>query len=135
MRVRLTPPQAIEEQAPPRAERVKENEEKEFETNLKEDLNTKKEKKYTSKCSKCVNSFETTRKYELIKKVLKHKEECGTSKEKQNLKSKYCQICEFEVNDELHLKRHRRDKHDILTESTSPPQKKTRIAQIEIRGT
>ena len=98
-------------------------------------MNIKKEKKYTSKCSKCENSFETTRKYELIKKVLKHKEECGTSKDKQNLKLRYCQICEFEVNDELHLKRHRRDKHDILTESTSPPQKKTRIAQIEIRGT
>ena len=62
-----------------------ENEEKEFETNLEEDFNIKEEKKYTSKCSKCENSFETTRKYELIKKVLKHKEECGTSKDKQNL--------------------------------------------------
>ena len=67
--------------------------------------------------------------------MLKHKETCGTIKVRQNPKSEYCQICEFEVKDELHLKRHRRDKHDILTASTSPPPKKTKVSKIEIQNT
>ena len=112
-----------------------ENGEKEFDTNLEEDLNIKEEKKYTSKCSICEHLFETTRKYELIKKLLKHKETCGTIKVRQNPELKYCQICECEVKDELHLKRHRRDKHDILTESTSPPPKKTKISRIKTQNT
>ena len=112
-----------------------ENQEQEFETNLEEDLNIKEEKIYTSKCSTCENLFETTRKYELIKKLLKHKETCGTSKVRQNPKLKYCPTCQFEVKDELHLKRHRRDKHDILTDSTSPPPKKTKMSRTRMQTT
>ena len=46
---------------------------------------------------------------------------------KQKKKQKVCQTCEFITNDEHNLKRHKRDKHDMNSASTSPPPKKTKV--------
>ena len=94
------------------------------ETSLEEDLEIKEEKKYTSKCKECEHSFETTRKYELIKQLKNHKQ---IHVNQPKYKQKYCSICDFATNSEQHLKRHKRDKHDELSVSTSPPPKKSKV--------
>ena len=112
-----------------------ENEDKEEEANLEEVLDIKEERRYTSKCGQCDEFFQTSKKFELIKILLKHnKEACGLTKVKQNIKGKFCPTCNFEVNNELQLKRHKRDKHDIQSVSTSPPPKKTKISQNELHN-
>ena len=109
-----------------------ENEDEEEEPNLEEVLDIKEERRYTSKCGQCDEFFQTSKKFELIKILLKHnKEDCGSSREKQSLKQKYCPNCDFKAKNELELKRHKRDKHDILSVSTSPPPKKTKISHSE----
>ena len=98
------------------------------ETNLEEFLDIKEEKKYTSKCKGCGHSFETSRKYELLQQIKKHNELCTmSSKSKQKKKQKSCETCKFVANDEQNLKRHKRDKHDVNTASTSPPPKRTKV--------
>ena len=94
------------------------------ETSLEEDLEIKEEKKYTSKCKECEHSFETTRKYELIKQLKNHKQ---IHVNQPKYKQKYCSICDFATNSEQHLKIHKRDKHDELSVSTSPPPKKSKV--------
>ena len=99
-------------------------EETEDDTSLEEALEIKEEKKYTSKCKECKYSFETARKYELIQQLKRHKETC---KSPPKLRKKYCSVCEFTTDNEQILKRHKRDKHDELSASTSPPPKKSKV--------
>ena len=87
-----------------------------------------KGKEYSDNCDVCDFQVKTNRKYELIQIVLKHKETCSFRKQRQ--RSKTCTDCNFEGKDELNMKRHKRDKHNILTESTSPPPKKKKITKI-----
>ena len=108
-----------------------EQDDNEDETNLEEILDIKEQKKYTFQCSNCEQYFETFRKYGLIQKILKHREACGTTDTKQNRKTKDCQSCDFKANNEVQLKRHKRDSHDIMSVSTSPPPKKSRFSQNE----
>ena len=112
---------------------VDKNEDYEVETNLEEGLEIKEEKKYTYKCKLCQIYLETLRKYELIQKILKHNETCGMPNVKPIKKSGYCENCEFKASDELHLKRHRRDKHDLMSASTSPPTKKSKMSKIQMQ--
>ena len=95
------------------------------------DIEIKEEKKYTSKCEGCEQPFQTLRKYELIQQLKKHRATC-ISPLKYNQKS--CQSCDFTTSDEHRLKRHKRDKHDVLTASTSPPPKKSKMDFKKIPG-
>ena len=99
--------------------------------NLDEAFDINEVKKYTSECSKCQQRYESSRKYGLIQQLLKHKEECGSPKTIKSQKKNVCQTCEFVAKDELILKRHKRDSHDLLSVSTSPPPKKTKLSQSE----
>ena len=87
----------------------------------------KEEKKYSSKCSQCEIHFEASMKYGLIQHILEHKEDCKPREEVH----KTCSDCKYEAKNILSLKRHMRDKHDILSVSTSPPPKKHKISNCE----
>ena len=89
------------------------------------------EKKYKNKCDDCDFKVVANRKYELIQVILRHKETCTSAKLKPLQKIKTCDVCEYVGKDEGNLKRQKRDKHDILTVSTSPPPKKTKIISRE----
>ena len=95
------------------------------ETDSEETLDIEEEKKYSSKCKSCNDSFQTSRKYELIQQVKKHKKTCIKCPRKNN--QKYCTTCDFTTSDEQCLKRQKRDKHDENSASTSPPPKKSKI--------
>ena len=43
-----------------------------------------------------------------------------------------CNVCGFKATSELNIKRHMRDKHDILSVSTSPPPKKPKVQGVVI---
>ena len=88
------------------------------------DLCKTDEKKYRNKCEECDFLVEGNRKYELIKLILKHKESCVLQKSKRISRNRNCSDCDFEGKDEMNMKRHQRDKHDIMTCSNSPPPKK-----------
>ena len=95
--------------------------------NLDENVHGKEAKKYFFTCSKCGNKY--SRKYELIQHSLKHKKMCSPIKIRKNKESKHCQSCDLVFNKEQDLKRHRRDTHDFMSVSTSPPPKKTKATQ------
>ena len=80
--------------------------------NLNERADEKEKKTYS--CNKCEKGF--SRKYELIKHSLKHKQKL----------SNQCPFCDSVSKDEQQLKRHKRDHHDLLSVSTSPPPKKVK---------
>ena len=82
----------------------------------------KEEKKYSSTCKECNLYMEAQKKYILIQKIKKHA--CRESKFKNK---RFCTDCEYKANSEMLLKRHRRDKHEKMTDSTSPPPKKAKI--------
>ena len=84
----------------------------------------RKEKKYSGKCRQCDTHIEASRKYGLIQHFLEHKGIC-------KVKTKTCTDCEYEANNALSLKRHMRDKHDVMSLSTSPPPKKTKIGDVK----
>ena len=86
--------------------------------------------KYRNKCEFCDFCIEGNRKYELIQLFLKHKESCFLNKVKRTARNRKCSDCDFEGKDETNMKRHKRDQHEILTVSTSPPPKKKKNAQI-----
>ena len=106
-------------------------------TNLEENVNTQEEvmeeKKYKNNCSECKFEVEANRKYELIQIMLRHNEDCSSNnkRKKEQIKTKDCEICGFSANSEYIMKRHKRDKHGKLTDSTSPPQKRKRIKHFE----
>ena len=77
-----------------------------------------------NKCEFCDFCTEGNRKYELIQLFLKHKESCFSNKVNTTARNRNCSDCDFDGKDETNMKRHNRDKHDILTVSTSPPPKK-----------
>ena len=45
-----------------------------------------------------------------------------------------CNVCGFKAKNEPNIKRHMRDKHDIVSVSTSPPPKKTKVEGEVIIG-
>ena len=85
------------------------------------------EKKYSKICSQCGIILEARRKYELLRHIKRHKEICTV---KGNF-NKSCVDCEYETRNDHNLKRHMRDKHDVLSASTSPPTKKAKILNVE----
>ena len=93
--------------------------------------NIKEERKYSSECNECDFQVETKRKYALIQHMLKHKENCVIVEQSKNCKSNHkkgsCEVCGFIAKSEQNIKRHMRDKHDIMSVSTSPPPKKTKV--------
>ena len=107
------------------------SDEDEIDEDCIEKVNSNKtnDKKYHSQCTECSYEIETNRKYELIQNSLKHKAECKkvNSDCKESHVRGACNVCGFVARSELTIKRHLRDKHDITTVSTSPPQKKTKI--------
>ena len=58
----------------------------------------------------------------MIQSTLRHKESCSSKKSKQLTRK--CNVCDFLAINELNMKRHNRDVHEILTDSVSPPPKK-----------
>ena len=86
------------------------------------------EKKYSNTCSKCNLHMEATRKYVLIQDIKKHKR---LNCQKTFVRYKSCVECGYEARDESTLKRHKRDKHEELTSSTSPPPKKSRMSKYK----
>ena len=85
------------------------------------------EKMYSSTCSQCKKQMNATKKYTLIQTIKKHRElKC----ERKNLLAKFCSDCDYQAKDEKQFKRHRRDKHDQTTASTSPPPKKAKIKEL-----
>ena len=82
------------------------------------------EKNYSSKCNDCDDQFETKRKYKLIQHVLKHKDGCPKAKSfksnncKLDHKRGSCEVCGFTAKSEQTIKRHLRDKHDVMSVST-----------------
>ena len=91
------------------------------------DFDIQEEKKYSSKCCQCEIHFEASTKYGLIQHMLEHKEDC---KPRGGL-NRTCSDCKYEAKNTLFLKRHMRDKHDVLSMSTSPPPKKHKISNNE----
>ena len=73
------------------------------------------ERKYICKCEFCAFEALSSKRYLAIQMLTKHKETCKTSK---------CVKCDFCVTDKNIMKRHMRDKHDVMSCSTSPPPKK-----------
>ena len=100
------------------------------ETSLEEGLEINEEKKYTSKCERCEQPFQTFRKYELIQQLKKHKATCTSP---LKYKQKSCQGCDFTTCDEKRLERHKRDKHDLFSTLTSPPPKKSKIDMKQLQ--
>ena len=82
------------------------------------------EKRYSKTCSKCKLHMEATRKYVLIQDIKKHNESNCMN---MNNKIKDCTDCDYKTMDEKTFKRHKRDKHNELTASTSPPPKKVKV--------
>ena len=104
-----------------------EHECKENGNNSNERVNKKENERFTFNCNKCESDF--SRKYELIQHSLKHKQKCSSIKLQQNKISKHCTFCNFVANDANNLKRHKRDTHDVLSASTSPPPKKAKVTR------
>ena len=102
--------------------------------NLEENSNFQDEanviKKYKNRCTECDFEVEANRKYEIIKIMLRHNENC-LSNNKKKVTVKYCEICEFAATSEYNMKRHKRDDHGSMTESTSPPLKRKRIKSLK----
>ena len=84
------------------------------------------ERKFLSKCLKCKIQMEATRKYLLIQQIKKHK---GLNCQNKKGGAEVCSECDFRTKDENLLKRHKRDKHEQMTASTSPPPKKMKISK------
>ena len=84
-----------------------------------DEINESKDNKkiYSEKCESCDFSVSADRKYTVIQHMTKHTRECKNK----------CEICDFNCKDGQILRKHMRDKHDVLTNSTSPPPKKSKI--------
>ena len=87
-------------------------------------------KSYQHKCDKCDFTTNANRRYLALQLVQKHKEdECINRTIKIRNK---CDLCEFKANNPFLMKRHIRDKHDIKTQSTSPPCKKQKRQEKDV---
>ena len=62
----------------------------------------------------------------LIQQIKKHK---GLNCQNKRGGTEVCSECDFRTKDENLFKRHRRDKHEHMTASTSPPPKKMKISK------
>ena len=82
----------------------------------------KEEKKYSSSCRQCNLYMEAQKKYALIQQIKKH-----TCMNKKSAYLNTCTDCEYQAKSKILLKRHRRDIHEKMTNSTSPPPKKAKI--------
>ena len=71
--------------------------------------------KYVDACDYCGDEVSASKKYLSAQMIRKHKETCNT---------KTCKECDFIATDKQQLRRHRRDNHGVVSESTSPPKKK-----------
>ena len=84
-------------------------------------------KEASSKCELCKEIFSSSSKWSSIQEVLKHKK----INHPEPIINQYrsiilCDLCDFNSKNDVDMKRHTRDKHDILTKSTSPQPKKKR---------
>ena len=70
------------------------------------------EKRYEVKCDDCEFVATGSKKYFACQLLQKHKESCHQ--------------CDFTSNNKQEMKRHMRDQHEVMTNSTSPPQKRKR---------
>ena len=82
------------------------------------------EKRYTKMCNSCDFKVESNKSYISVQKILKHRDLC-IQKEK-------CGDCDFRFKSQGHLKRHMRDKHSLLSISTSPPLKKKKVDEDKV---
>ena len=87
-------------------------------------------KNYHNKCDKCDFTANANRKYLALQLVQKHKEEDCINRT-MKIRNQ-CGQCEFKANNSFLMKRHMRDKHDIKTQSTSPPSKKLKRQEKEV---
>ena len=93
-------------------------------TNNLIDEDMKDDQKYQNKCDRCEFAVKADKRYVIIQSMKKHKEEeCLNRTLKLN---NQCDLCGYKDTSYTSLKRHKRDKHDIKTMSTSPPTKKLR---------
>ena len=98
-----------------------------FENNYNESTNVTLEenatdgKEYINICDQCDYKISTSKKYQALQLMTKHKEETHGPR-------MACKKCNFKGNDNLELNRHMRNKHEkISTSSTSPPLKKKKL--------
>lgn len=70
------------------------------------------EKTYDVKCDQCEYVATGPKKYFALQLLKKHRESCHQ--------------CDFTSNSKIEMKKHMRDQHEVLTDSTSPPQKRKR---------
>ena len=81
---------------------------------LEEENNTPKI--YINNCEFCGYETQAKKRYRTIQLLKKHKEICS-----KHLK---CTRCDFSSNDRMDLRRHNRDQHEDMLNSTSPPLKR-----------
>ena len=92
---------------------------------LEESEHSSPGKLYTHKCKNCEYKSEASKNYIALQIIKKHVETCCPKKLKK--KTKNCDLCDFAAKDGGEMRRHMRDKHDVMTSSTSPPPKKTKV--------
>ena len=107
----------------------------ELEENINLEAETNSVKMYKNRCNECDFEVEANRKYEIVKIMLRHNENCFSNikhkKEAAIIRS--CEICEFAGSSDYNMKRHKRDAHGCLTESTSPPLKRKRMKSLKTK--
>ena len=83
---------------------------------------------FNARCELCDEKFTASSKWYNIQQVLKHKTLCHQKPIVMHYRSAIaCDQCDFKSQNEIKMRRHRRDKHDVLTKSTSPQSKKKRF--------
>ena len=92
--------------------------------NISEEI--EEENRYFSTCKQCGLYMEAQKKYLLIKQIKQHR---NLKCQNKNLRVKVCDDCDYQAKSEILFKRHRRDKHEQLSASTSPPPKKAKITK------
>jgi hypothetical protein len=100
------------------------------------DIDDNEAKEYTSKCENCDYAATASRRYATFQQLSRHKENCCKARLRKSgtVKTK-CDICSYANKDKMIMKRHMRDLHDIITDSTSPPPKRKKdVPEVEIKN-
>ena len=80
-----------------------------------------------AQCQYCDLMIQAETDFQALKDVKMHYEICVCKpKTIEKELSFECDLCDFRTNDVAFFKRHRRDRHDLSTSSTSPKHKKRR---------
>ena len=84
-------------------------------------------KMYRHECKNCEYVSEAGKNYVALQQMLKHEKTDCSKKIRKSLKIGQCYICEMTLKNRGEMRRHMRDEHCIITDSTSPPPKKAKL--------